>query len=137
MNEEERKVIHKIFWEQDYNERRRWIASHVEEIEIKRRYIDVQNEDIEAEGKEDESSNDGSDNDEGKKSRRQKTLVYKLPKLDGKQLSVCKIMFLRTLGFASGNDKALQTAIKSSVLGVDKGDKRGKHAPKHKLSEGE
>ena len=59
------------------------------------------------------------------KFRRQKTLVYKLPKLDGKRLSVCKIMFLGTLGFESGNDKALQTAIKSCVLGVDKGDKRG------------
>ena len=133
MTEEERKAIHKIYWEQDYSERRRWIASHVEEIRIKKRYVEVQKNTTETDH-EDEENVSACNSDENKEFKRQKTLVYKLPKSDGKQLSVCKIMFLRTLGFKDGNDKPLVTAIKSSVLGFDSGDKRGRHAPKHKLS---
>ena len=57
-----------------------------------------------------------------------------LPSLPSRKLYVCKDMFLRTFGHKS--DKVITTALSTtSPIGMNTGGKRGKHSPKHKVSE--
>ena len=139
ISKNERQQIHGMFWEQDYSDRRRWLSNHMEETEIKKRYVKVKGKEREA-GEGDQEEEDHQEDQSADEElqvpedfKRNKTFVYRLPMLDGKQLVVCKSMFMSTLGFKS--DKVLTTAMKSTVLGFDSGDKRGRHAPKHKLSD--
>lgn len=69
-------------------------------------------------------------------SRRHNTLHWKL-----KDLEVCKVFFLATIGYA--NDEAVQSVLKSNRKTNNESpsvsaapDPRGHHAPKHAFSEG-
>ena len=64
-----------------------------------------------------------------------KSRGYWLPYADTvDRIYVCKVMFKSTLGYTF--DKFITTALKiTSTLGVTAGNKRGKHNPKHALTD--
>ena len=108
--EKNRVVINERFFELEDYGRRLWIQNHVTAEEPKRRY----------------SNETGS--------KRKFSRYFFLPDIDnqGSRISVCQIMFLRTLGYKS--DEILRTVQNSSdeAAMVSK-SKRGKYPPKHKI----
>ena len=110
INDNQRELVHNAFLGLKYNDRRLWIYNHIEQYKPKRCYT------LSAVAKIQMSRN------------------YWLPSLPSGKLYVCKDMFLRTLGHKS--DRVITTALSTtSPIGMNTGDKRGKHSPKHKVSE--
>ncbi len=108
---EQRTEIHRAFWSMSSHDRRVWLFGHVDTAPTERRY-----------------RNEGP--------RRKLTARrYWLPAvIRPVRVYVCKTMFLRTLGYT--HDRIVSSCLSSaSPLGVVVPSKRGKHPPKHKLSE--
>ena len=80
IGQDRRETIHAQFWEMNYNERRAWIYDHVKRIATRRP----------------RSTTRGCYN-------REFSRLYVLPNADGKDVFVCKIFFIRTLGYHSDN----------------------------------
>jgi len=110
--EERRKDINQQFWELDYGQRRMWIKSQVQVESTKRQKKD--------------STGDV---------QRNFSRHYFLSDQEDKAHAVCKIFFLRTLGYTS--DKVITVTLKNCKEGAitPSSDKRGKHIPGNKLPE--
>ena len=93
INEEEGKIIHDSFWEQDNFARRQWLSNHVNFMETKRRYAK-----------------------DSEVSRRRFSRIFFLPSVQQKgtlnKISVCQRMFLGTLRYST--DEAMRTIQKST-----------------------
>ncbi len=112
IEEEKRTLIHQQYWTLDAQERKMWLSCYCKFHSPKRRY--------------------SASNENGTRRRKVSRELF-LP-VNGKEVSVCQKMFLGTLGFST--DKALQTLQKTKTeVGVVIPDQRGKHPPKHKITE--
>ena len=113
IKEEERKQLYLAYWSMGYNERRHWLYSHMQILDVNRRYSVEEY------------------------SRRNATRFYFFPDFNAtsnKKIFVCKQMFLITLAYKS--DKILTTAANSvDNYGIYKDDQRGKREPHNKLTE--
>ena len=103
---EMRENIHSSFWSTGTIERQRdYIAMHITEVEIKRRYENVSNP-------------------------REVSREYTLPNPSGERIRVCKKFFLKTLDIS---DKRVTTAMnKKTIGGPTTSDRRGKNKPWNK-----
>lgn len=108
-SEEDLDEIHASYWSNEIDIRRQWVYCHVKKFPPKRRYGDFDDQPIK------NFSN-----------------FYYLPN-QNEDINVCRYMFLSTLGYS--NTKFIRTAFKNIQKGFTQGDKRGKHAPPHKMSE--
>ena len=95
----------------NYTERKQWIYNHVEETEPDRRYV---KEPVSDEYKRNLSRN------------------FFLPN-GVSNVQVCRVMFIRTLGYTTA--KAVDVALKNVIMDNVSSDKRGKHAPAHKMKD--
>ena len=111
VTEDRRKLIHRDFWRMNYTERKQWIYNHVEETEPDRRYV---KEPVSDEYKRNLSRN------------------FFLPN-GVSNVQVCRVMFIRTLGYTTA--KAVDVAMKNAIMDNVSSDKRGKHAPAHKMKD--
>ena len=108
--EVQRKNIHTSFWELEYNEQKIWVFQHV----------------IQSSPKQANPNNSGT----AQKAVRE----YWMPSAKGEQVTVCKHMFMSTLGYTA--DKFITTALNTTTnFGVTAADKRGKHKPKHAMTD--
>ena len=107
-----RAKIHSEFWSWDYNKRKTWIFHHVKQFNVKNR----------------------RENARGIYDRNFCRL-YKMPAEEGNDVIVCKNFFLKTLGYKS--DKVITVTLGQTNPDnlSPPPDKRGKHEPKHKISE--
>lgn len=106
--EDRRVAVHEQFWSMTYNNRRSFVHSHIK-VQPKSRSRPRTGEGL-----------------------RNFSRYYMLPNADGNDVFVCKLFFLRTLGYTS--DKiitATLSATPSDVLSPPS-DRRGKHAPANK-----
>jgi len=100
--------VHDKFWEMGYDDRKAWIAAHVRLSRVNRRRVET--------------------------SVRNCTRIYTLPAQDFGDVVVCKKFFLTTLGLTC--DKVVTTAVSCENVVRVAGDKRGKHEPANKFSDG-
>ena len=82
ISDEERLTINSCFWKLSFSERRQWLATYILEADVKRR----KSEFIETDGEHVQTS------------RRSFSRTYSLPLQTGTTATVCKTMFLSTLG---------------------------------------
>lgn len=110
--EERRKDINNQFWKLDYNKRRMWIKNNVKLIPTKRPRLDSR----------------------GDVTRNTSRLYFMMDEEDVDH-QVCKVFFLRTLGYTS--DKIITVTLQSCDQGsiMPANDRRGKHEPANKLSD--
>ncbi|KAJ8262374.1 hypothetical protein GJAV_G00165690 [Gymnothorax javanicus] len=112
VSEEERKNINETFWTLSFEGRRGWFGNNIAIVPVKRRK--VQADDMK---------------------QRDRSLVYSLPMQNGLSQTVCKIMFLHTLGLKTdgmiaGYVEAIcneETAISPTT------DNRGRRVPVNKV----
>lgn len=107
ISDDQRKIIHSEFWKiPSYNCRKQWLFSKI-------------------------TGKDRSD------ANKRSFIKYLLPDGSGNDVQVCQKMFLGTLGYTS--NKVVVAMMKSVNLNqnmlVPPADKRGQHAPKHKMPE--
>ena len=97
--------IHSSYWSENYNQRKQWLFDHISRA--KRSDLP---------------------------SKRSPSIQYMLPGPNGKDVRVCQKMFLHVLGYTS--NKVVVSLLQSTGSDLfPPGDKRGKHYPKHKLTE--
>ncbi|XP_072041154.1 uncharacterized protein [Amphiura filiformis] len=110
INQERRKAIHSQFWEMDYNKRRDWIYTHINQEEPKRRVLHPASH-----------------------MTREVSRYYHMPDSEGNDKMVCAVFFRHTLGYK--HNKIIThtlASIKAEEIATPV-DARGRHAPKHKL----
>uniref|UniRef100_UPI00358E9926 uncharacterized protein n=1 Tax=Myxine glutinosa TaxID=7769 RepID=UPI00358E9926 len=112
ITEDQRKEIHKQFWALSYLSRRTFVHSNVKLMQTKRPRKDTKGT-----------------------YERSCSRYYTLQDEHGDEKVVCKQFFLKTLGYTS--DKMITVTLSSVSQGdlSPPPDKRGRHAPPHKLSE--
>ena len=108
---ERRSFLNQQYWKKSVQGQRSWLKSYVDQIPIKRKRI------RESSGR-----------------NRQSSYTYHLPDESGLRIKVWQIFFLNTLDYSS-NKVLVNLFVDSAGDICAKPDKRGKHAPKHKLSE--
>lgn len=112
INEERREAIWTKFYDMDYNSRRAWIHGRIGQRDKARltTKVEVRN--------------------------RSRTLLYTLPDKNAHAQSVCKKLFLKTLGYDEKNDKFITTMLRNSTpesITPNK-DRRGSAAPVNKCN---
>jgi len=111
MHSEQRRKIHKEFWQLDANARRNFIYHRVRRLNKQKSTI-------------------------GHVSRRDSTFAYSLVHPgSNEEISVCKVFFLTTLGFHPKNDAAVMSVMYATLRNASTAaaDRRGKHTPSNKM----
>ncbi len=104
ISEEQKQMTHDQFWEEEYSSRRAWLFIHIKTTTPAR------------------TGKFGVEN-----LQRKTTRFYILPDVDGNDVFVCKIFFLRTLGYKS--DKIVTATLNSLTPGsiTTPKDRQGQH----------
>ena len=106
IKEERRQEIYEQYWNLSYDERRSWMFGRINRNDVKRMRV-------------------------GEGSKRNYTFTYMLSGEDESLTTVCKIMFLHTLGYSS--DKVITVLMKTDLQSITPhNDKRGRHFPWNK-----
>ena len=112
INEARRKELHEQLWAMTYNERKQFMALHVERSTPKRPRVAA----------------------ERLQRRRKISRRYFLPNEKGMRTEICRIFFLATFGFTS--DSAIRQIFVTTPRdsAIVQGDKRGRSSPANKFS---
>lgn len=97
-SDDHRQQINRTYWSYSFGERRLWLDGHINILQVKRRRGDTMESDL----------------------KRNKSLQFKLPQPDGSKLTVCKIMFIHTLGLKT--DGTITEFVRRKLEGVNASD---------------
>ena len=108
---DDRALINSRFWKLSFTKRRQWLAAYINQADVKNKT--------------------SQQKDGGRLSSKE----YLLPLKDGKNVIVCKLMFLSTLGLKS--DRMITEMVRAQRQSYDGGiapveDRRGSHPPSNK-----
>lgn len=113
-SDKQRALINKTYWKMTFGERRAWMDGHIIILDVKQRRVVA-----------------------GKGKKRKHSLTYSLP-LDKSVKSVCKPMFMHTLGMKT--DAIITEYVRAKVKSATEGttvspttDYRGRHTPSNKI----
>jgi len=121
LTEEQRQHINHTYWSLSFGERRSWLDGYINILNVERRRGDTTESDM----------------------KRSKSLWYTLPQSDGRKVTVCKQMFLHTLGlktdgmiteFIRAKKLSLPSSHESSSKSITH-DNRGHREPPNKVDE--
>jgi hypothetical protein len=113
LTEDQRQTINRMYWGSTFGERRNFLDSYINIVHVKRRRGDTTAPDF----------------------RRTMSFWYTLPHSDGVKLTVCKQMFLHTLGLKTDGivTEFVRAKLKADVSTPLTKDNRGQNAPSNKI----